>query len=299
MMRTYVKNTTVILMLCVSLAVSASASAVLVSESYAAGGTVSQRLAEVRKDFPNNSRINKKIEIWTVCDDEGGWPALQGSVNGGCNALVTYVTMKVFHEPYVPGAASYKKIGKTVNGKNRSSLAKLFKKAKKGDVIRIHNGTTDYHFAIFLSRTSKGVRVYEGNVGGKNRVKYNNLWTWGNTGYWKKNVSLYRCRNYKKTDSGKAALNLKKGAEFTYKGITYKVTKAGIRQASVRVISKDENAGKTPKAIGINYETANRLITYGTEDWDSYAAELGEEIRIRSYNKDKGRYYDEQYFIVQ
>ena len=268
----------------------------------AASGTVSKRFDEVRKDFPNNSKIKQNIDIWTVVND-GGWDSFGGARNGGCNALVTYVTMKIFHEPYVPGAASYKQVGKTTKGKSKAAVKKLFRKAKKGDVIRFHNGTTDYHYAIYMGRNSKGIKVYEGNFGPKHQVKYNHLWTWSDLGNMKGKkskvkISIYRARNYSKVNSGKAARNLKKGETFKYKGITYKVTKAGIRKATVKVVSRDENAGATPKAIGINYETAKRLITYGNNDWDEVAIDMGNKIRIRSYTKDKGRYYDEQYFRV-
>ena len=270
----------------------------------AASGTVSKRFAEVRKDFPNNSKITKSIRIWTVVNDEDGWDSFGGAENGGCNALVTYVTMKIFHEPYVPGAASYKKIGKTTSASNKAALKKLFKKAKKGDVIRLHNGTTDFHYAIFMGLNSKGVKVYEGNYGSRHLVKYNHQWTWSNLRSWRRNglkykVSIYRAKNYNKVNSGKAARNLKKGDKFKYKGITYKVTKAGIRNAAVKVVSRDSDAGSTPKAIGINYETSKRLIRFGESDWDTAAIDMGKKIRIRSYKKDKGRYYDEQYFIVK
>ena len=273
-------------------------------EADAASGTVSKRFAEVSKDFPNNSKITKSIQIWTVVNDDDGWDSFEGVKNGGCNALVTYVTMKIFHEPYVPGAVSYKKLGKTTNASDTAALKKLFKRAKKGDVIRLHNGTTDFHYAVFMGLNSKGVKVYEGNYGSRHLVKYNHQWTWSKMRSWKRNglkykVSIYRARNYSEVNSGEAARNLKKGDEFKYKGITYKVTKAGIRQATVKVVSKEDTAGATPKAIGINYETSRRLISFGESDWDTAAIDKGKQIRIRSYKKDKGRYYDEQYFIVK
>ena len=272
-------------------------------ESSAASGTVGKRINEVRKDFPNNSRIKQSIKISTVVND-GGWETVETVKNGGCNALVAYVTMKVFHEPYIPGAVSYKKVGKTTKGSNTAALKKLFRKAKKGDVIRFHTSTEDLHLAIFMGMTSKGVKVYEGNYGSKHQVKYNHLWTWSDlassrmTGA-KCKVTVYRYRNYSKVNSGKAACNLKKGAVFKHKGITYKVTKGGIRNATVKVVSKDANAEATPKAIGINYETSSRLIKLGRSDWDTEATDIGERLKIRSYKKNKGRYYDEQYFVVK
>lgn len=272
-------------------------------ESSAASGTVEKRFNEVRKDFPNNSRIKKSITISTVVND-GGWETLETVKNGGCNALVTYVTMKIFHEPYIPGAVSYKKVGKTTKGSNKTALKKLFRKAKKGDVIRFHTSTEDLHFAIFMGMTSKGIKVYEGNYGSKHQVKYNHLWTWSDmassrrTGA-KCKITVYRSRNYSKVNSGKAARNLKKGAVFKHKGITYKVTKTGIRKGTVKVVSKDADAETTPKAIGINYETSKRLIKFGKCDDDTYAIEKGENLKIRSYKKNKGRYYDEQYFVVK
>lgn len=273
-------------------------------EAEASGGVVNDRFSQVAKDFKNYSRINKLITVNTIVNDNGGWDRFGEVENGGCNALVVYVTMKIFHDPYVPDSSSYKKIGSTVSGSNSAALKKLFKKAKKGDVIRLHNGTNDFHFAIFMGVNSGGVRVYEGNYGGKNVVRYNHQWTWNQLRTWRRNgmkykVSVYRARNYNPVNSGKAAKNLKKGATFKYKGITYKVTKAGIRNAKVKVIKKDDGAGATPKAIGINYDSAKKLIRFGEEEWDYFASDAGEKLKIRAYKKDKGRYYDEQYFTVE
>ena len=288
---------------CITIAMVVALSLLMIPQTQEAqaAGQVNKRLKQVMKDYPDGSHINKMITVPAIVN-ERGFPGLRTIINGGCNALVAYTTLKIFHNPYVPGAKSYKKVGKTARTGSTASMKRLFKKAKKGDVIRWHSGRTHYHFAIFLSRNGSGVKVYEGNYGGKNQVRNHHQWNWDSMKYrthGAKNVSVYRSKNYGKVNKGKAAKNLGKGKTFTFKGITYKVTKSGLRKGQVKVISKDRTVGKKPKAIGINYDTSKRLIRYGKREWDYYAMSYGKHYRIRAYSKNKGRWNNEQYFTVK
>ncbi len=265
-----------------------------------AAGQVSKRISQVKKDFPGGSRINQWITVPGVISWRGA-PMFELMRNGGCNALVTYTTMKVFHSPYISGSTRFKTIG-TSKTTSTSAMKKLFKKAKKGDVIRWHKGTEDYHFAIFLSSGSNLV-VYEANFGSKNKVWYNHAWPYSDMKKWAHGatqISVYRSDNYAKVNKGKAAKNLRKGAKFTYDGITYKVTKAaGLHKGTVKVLAKTPEAGKVPKAIGLNIDHANWLLSYAAKDEDDLAEKISGRIKIRTYTKDKGWYYDEQYFVVK
>ena len=272
----------------------------LTAQQTQAAGQVNKRLAQVRKDFPQGSRINKMITVPSIVN-MNGFPTYMDFSNGGCNALVTYATLKIFHNPYVPGSNSFKKIGTAKTG-STSAMKKLFKKARKGDVIRWHKGSSHHHFAIYLSHNGSGVKVYEANFGPKNKVWYNHTWPYKSMNSWAhgaSQVSVYRSKNYNKVNKGKEAKNLSKGKTFTYDGITYKVTKAGIRGATVKVVSKTADAGKVPKAIGINYDTSDRLIRFGNSYWDYYAQDVGESCRIKTYSRKTGGYEDEQYFVVK
>ena len=265
-----------------------------------AAGQVKSRLAQGKKDFPGGSRINEMITVPSIVN-QNGFPTCMDFTNGGCNALVTYATLKIFHNPYVPGSDSFKKIGTAKTGSS-SAMKKLFKKAKKGDVIRWHKGSGHRHFAIYLSHNGKGVKVYEANFGPRNKVWYNHTWPYKSMKSWSRGatqVSLYRSKNYNEVNKGKAAWNLSKGTTFTYDGITYRVIKAGIRGAMVTVVSKTATAGTVPKAIGINYDTSDRLLSFGNSFMDYMALDRGASCRIKTYSKDVGRYEDEQYFIVK
>ena len=272
----------------------------ITSNEAEAAGTISSRLAQVRKDFPNKSKINKVIWVTTVVKSYGSLTA-SAAGNEGCNALVAYATMKIFHNPYIPDASGYKKIG-TAKTSNAKAMINLFKKAKKGDVIRWHSGGDDYHFAIYLSRYLSGVKVYEANFGPKNSVWYNHNWPYSNMRSWSgggTQVSVYRSRNYNQVNKGKAALNLKKGQTFAYEGITYKVTKTGIRKGRVKVVKKTPDAGKVPKAIGINYDNAKKLRRYLKTEYPDIEFSEGGQGRIIAYKSNGGRYQNEQYFVVQ
>lgn len=265
-----------------------------------AAGQISSRLTQVKKDFPNKSKINKVIWVTTVVKSYGSLKDFTAG-NEGCNALVAYATMKIFHNPYIPDASGYKKIG-TAKTSSIKAMKKLFKKAKKGDVIRWHRGGEDYHFAIYLSRYQGGVKVYEANFGPKNKVWYNHKWPYRSMKSWSgggTKVSVYRSSNYNQVNKGKAALNLKKGQTFTYDGITYQVTKTGIRKGKVKVIQKTPDAGSVPKAIGINYDTANRLRSYWKTEWPDIEFSEDGQGRIIAYRSNAGRYQNEQYFVVQ
>ena len=268
------------------------------SQKVNASNVVTKRISEIRKIYPQGSRINKWV-IGSTLVKKNGQMNYSTIYNGGCNALVTYVTMRTFHNPYVPGAAGYKNMG-TAKTSSTSSMKALFRKAKTGDVVRMYNGSGECHFAIYLSRTGSGIWLYEANFGAPNKVWYNHLWKWKNIKSWAHGatrVSVLRSRNYSKVAAGKAARKYKKGAVFTYEGITYKVIKSSIRGGTVKVIKKTASAGRKPKAIGINKETAAYMKSVKNADY--VARFMADMIKVKTYQKVPSTIQDEQFFIVK
>lgn len=177
---------------------------------------VEKRIERVQKEYPNKSTFD-------------GYVSVPGFTGGGCNGLVMYTTLKVFHNVYTPECDTYKHIGKSTSTKNTTALKNLFKKAKIGDVVRFRNGDTDAHYAIFLSDTSEGVYLYEGNFGGPNVVRVNNFWRWSVMKTWPAGgatkVDIYRAKNYDKVNKKKSAKNIAKGKAIEVDGLKYVVTK--------------------------------------------------------------------------
>lgn len=263
-----------------------------------AAGVVTKRIREIKKIYPQGSKINKWVLASTLIDRDGDIH-YSSAYNGGCNALVAYVTMKTFHNPYIPYSAAYKTIG-TASTKSPSSMKKLFKKARQGDVVRMFNSRGECHFGIFLSTTGSGIKLYEANFGSKNKVWYNHLWKWGNIKSWSHGatkISVLRSGNYNQVAAGKAAKKYKKGAIFTIKGITYKVTKNSIKGGQVKVIAKTADAGSTPKAIGINKDMAAYLRSAHNLKYSADA--IADMIEFKIYQKLPDKIQDEQYFIVK
>ena len=213
---------------------------------------VEKRLAEVVKEYPDKSVMNNLVWV-------------NGTEGGGCNALVMYTTLKVFHNAYVPGVNTFSQIGKTTSTRNVSNMKKLFKKAKIGDVIRWRNGYTDSHFAIYLSSNKSGVYLYECNFGKKNKVWYKHFWAWNNMKTWPSNgankVNVYRSKNYNQVNKKKAALNYKKGDVFEVDGNQYKVIKAGVISGKVRYMRcvDSEYEGKVPRYIYVNKDVTKTI----------------------------------------
>ena len=193
---------------------------------------VAKRVAIVQKEYPNNSKFN-------------GWVSVCGESGGGCNGLVMYTTLKVFHNAYTPGCNTYKHIGKSTSTKNTKALKKLFKKAKVGDVVRFRNGYTDAHFAIILSVSNQGAYLYEANFGSKNKVKNKHLWSWSVMKSWPAGgatrVDIYRSKNYDKVNKKKAAKNYCKGQTIVVEGLKYMVTKNSGFGGEVKLIGVEEN----------------------------------------------------------
>lgn len=216
---------------------------------------VEKRLAAVRNDYPAGSRINSYISV----NEYNG---------GGCNALVMYATLKIFHNAYVPGENTFRKIGKTASTKSNKAMRSLFKKAKPGDVIRWRKGYTDSHFAIFLAGNTKGVYIYEANFGSRNKVWYKHFWAWKNMRKWPKGgankVNVYRSKNYNQVNRGKAATNYKKGDEFVVEGLRYRVTKAGAITGTVKFVRyeteiADTDGKKIPKYLYVNKDISSKV----------------------------------------
>lgn len=263
-----------------------------------AANYVTKRIREVKKEYPQGSKMNKWVLASTLVD-KGRDVHYSSAYNGGCNALVAYVTMKVFHNPYIPYSVAYKTIG-TAKTSSLSSMKKLFKKAKPGDVVRMYNSKGECHFGIFLSKTGSGIKLYEANFGAKNKVWYNHLWKWRDIRRWSRGatrVSVLRSWNYKQVASGKVAKNYKKGSIFTVNGITYKVTKNALRGGQVKVIAKDSNAGKVPKAIGVNKDLAAYLRSAKNLRYSVDA--IADMVEFKEYRKIPGKIQDEQYFVVK
>lgn len=281
-------------------AVLLAAACIAVTPSAAFAGTVSSRLNEVRKEYPAGSRI-PWVTVSAVSDDNGSMEYFYRFDNGGCAGMAAYATLKIFHNPYVVGSAFYRQIGKTVSANNIAAIRKMLKKAKIGDVLRWQSGSELKHVAIILSVNNSGVKFYEARWHANSKVFDNTFVTYGRLGHFAsaKTLSLHRSQNYEKVNAGKAAKNFSRGKEFTWDGITYKVTKAGIRGAQVKVVSKTEDAGKTPKGIGVNLDYSEMLIDYGEKNDDASAVSDGEKLRFRTYNKVKKHHTDEQFFTVK
>lgn len=263
-----------------------------------AANNVTKRMQEIKKIYPQGSRMNKWVFVSTLVKRDGEL-RYSSAYNGGCNALVSFVTMKVFHNAYMPDSAAYKTIG-TTKTTSASAMKKLFKKAKPGDVVRMFNGRGECHFGIFLSKTGSGIKLYEANFGSKNKVWYNHLWKWGNIKSWSggaTRISVLRSRNYKQVTSGKTAKNYTKGDVFTVKGITYQVTKNAIKGGKVKVIAKDANAGRIPKAIGVNKDLAAYLRSAKNL---KYRVDLiANLLEFKAYQAIPDKIQDEQYFVVE
>lgn len=259
---------------------------------------VSNRLGQVRKIYKQGSTFNEELfVVYNIKKNRASCYV------GGCNGLVAYTTMKVFHSPYAPGASTYKKVGSTANTSNASQMKALFKKAKVGDVVVWSNGDTrrgQRHAAIFLSSNARGINVYEANFGSKNKVWYNHLWRWENMKSWAngaKKVNVFRFYNYNKVNKKKAAKNYKVGAKFEVNGIKYKVVNNSINKGKVKVIGYDKNKyskkPKMPKAIAVNKDHANYLNkntkkTLWSSDWNKF------EVFTKNRKNNRG----EQFFKV-
>lgn len=263
-----------------------------------AANVVTKRISEIKKIYPQGSRINKWVFATTLVN-RNGVIEYSTAYNGGCNALVAYVTLKTFHNPYVPDSASYKTIG-MVKTSSPTAMKKLFRKAKPGDVVRMFNNSGECHFGIFLSGTASGIKIYEANFGSPNKVWYNHLWKWGNIRSWAHGatkISVCRSYNYNQVASGKTAKKYKKGSIFTIRGITYKVTKNSIKGGQVKVVAKDADAGKTPKAIGVNKDIAAYLRSAKKLP---YSLDLiADMVEYRVYQNLPDKIQDEQYFTVK
>ncbi len=192
---------------------------------------VSKRLGKIQKEYPDNSRF----------DD---WVSVENWTGGGCNALVMYATLKVFHNAYTPDCSTYRRIDKSASVMDNSDMKRLFYKAKAGDVVRFRNEKEDTHFAIFLSSSDYGVYLYEANFGSKNRVKDNNFWPWWAMKDWTSGgateVEVYRSKNYNQVNQKKAARNCEKGSRLTVEGITYEVTKNAGFGGEVKVVRLED-----------------------------------------------------------
>ena len=99
---------------------------------------VEKRIEQVRKEYPNKSKMNELVGV-------------RGFTGGGCNALVMYTTLRVFHNSFTPLCDTYKTIGTSASTNDIAAMKRLFAKAKVGDVVRFRDGNTDAHYAIFLS----------------------------------------------------------------------------------------------------------------------------------------------------
>ena len=244
------------------------------------GSVVSSRIAQVKKVYPQNS----KISIQRVMLD----PYYRSDL-GGCNALVGYVTQRVFHSPF--GAtydkSLYKKLG-VAKVSSSSAMKKLAKKAKLGDVVVV-GPKSDWkdgnHYMIFEKYSSSGIYVYDANFGSKDKVWTHHLWPWSRMKSWSHGgtyLRIYHAKNYAKVNKHKAAKKLKKGKKITVDDIVYKVTSNTINKSTVKFVKKLDSSAKVAKYIGVNADFANR---WGSEKYTSY--------------KKKPRYLDEQLYTVK
>lgn len=254
-------------------------------------GVVSARLEEIYKEYPEGSTFDKEVQV-SVMKKDGDERQYPWDISlGGCNGLVGYVTMKVFHNPFTPETTdSYKKIGKA-STVDASGMRKVFLKANLGDVVE----WSEHHYAIFLSSDANGIYVYEANFGGKNKVKYKNYWKWGNMKSWShgaEQVIVWRSRNYNQVNKNKAAKNLKKGSKFTVNDITYKVTDSSITHGRAKAISGNTDI---PKAVGLRYDM-NKFLSKYADDAGTKRTKIHGE---KEYFKWPDMIMDEQYFIIE
>lgn len=259
---------------------------------------VTSRLQKVRKEFPNKRRINQKVLTNTFHVYQGN--EYPGAWNGGCDALVSYTTLKIFHNAFQAGAKSYTKVG-SASTKSKSKMSRLFQKAKAGDVVYWSKGKKERHAAIYLKRSSKGIYVYEANFGSKNKIYYNHLWKYGNMKSWSHGattVGIYRSKNYKKVNQKKAAKKLSKGSVFTVNGVTYKVISNEYKCGKVKVVRKESYA-RAAKYVGLNYETATMQKRYLDEYYfENYTSQYIRQTAYMTALNTKKTLCDEQLFRV-
>jgi hypothetical protein len=227
---------------------------ICLSSTCQAKTVVEKRLSAVKREYPNGSRLNGDIYV-------------NGTSGGGCNALVMYATLKIFHNAYTPWCNTFNRVGKTASTRKTGAMKKLFSKAKVGDVIRWRRGYTDAHFAIFLSSNKNGIYIYESNYGAKNKVWYKHFWPWQYMKSWPaggaNKVNVYRSKNYNKVNQKAAAKNYKKGAIFVVKGIRYKVTKAEAISGEVKFVGYEDGyeGKKIPKYLYVNKDLDSSVNT--------------------------------------
>ncbi len=245
---------------------------------------VESRLAQIQKIYSNGSYINDIVKVTYHDSDNSTYMNVD---NGGCNALVAYTTLKIFHNPFTPyDTSSYRQVGVAAVS-NTVAVYALMKNAKKGDVIaftsKVQNQNTDYHYGIFEKCSSTGFRLYEANFGPKNKVWDNHYWSYksiksrtNGATY----VRVYRSKNFNQVNKKTAARNLKKNSTITIRGIRYKVTGSTINNAKLKIISETDETTKIPKYIGFNYD-----------DWD-------DTNDVVVYYKKPKYITDEQFFTV-
>ncbi len=226
---------------------------------------VESRLAQVEKVYANGKQINDVVDV-TYYNSASSTERIIH--NEGCNALVAYTTLKIFHNAFTPyNTSSYRQIG-MASTSNTTALYALMKKAKVGDVIafteRKQSPDSDSHYAIFEKCDAKGIYLYEANfrvsnsdlsnkVYSNHRWAYNKIKSWSNSSY----VRIYRSKNYDSVNRKTAAKNLKKGSYITIRKIKYKVISSNINNAKLQVVAASAS-GMIPKYVGLNYD-----------DWDS------------------------------
>ena len=76
---------------------------------------VEKRIAQIRKEYSNKSKLNEIISV-------------EGFNGGGCNALVMYTTLRIFHNCYTPDCDTYKTVGKGASTSDISAIKNLFSK---------------------------------------------------------------------------------------------------------------------------------------------------------------------------
>lgn len=164
---------------------------------YAATGKayVKQMIKKINKQYPDGSTFNRTIEYYDPDDDVT-------YTYGGCNGFVAYFTQKTFGDVYTQRYSDGYRNKGSVSTSNTRKMKKLFKKAKIGDPIMWYTGGDCRHVAIFMSYSEEGIRVYEANFGGKNKVRYNHLWPWNHMKDWPaggaKKVTVSHYKKYNK-----------------------------------------------------------------------------------------------------
>lgn len=236
--------------LCVLLVTVLLCGALPLSATAASKSVVQKRIEAIAKIYPQNSAFDEWVQV--------GRHDFWIQEYGGCSGLMAYVTKKVFGTPYCcKNCGGYTSIGSAATS-NTAAMKKLFAKAKLGDVIEWTKGSQVAHHAIFQSDNANGVKLYEANFSGPNRVWYNHQWPWYGMKTWPAGgadkVTVLRADNYNAVNKGKSAKEPAKGKVYTLDTVSklkVQVVTSAIGNSYAVVKSGYKKGTKLPTYVGL------------------------------------------------